>query len=75
MSVRTKLRSLLEQSPSAGRGTQDGYLRSDFVRSMPFWVPPALLMGLFVYGGILWNFVLSLTDFSGVISPNYHPTN
>jgi hypothetical protein len=77
MSVRTKLRSLLEQNPSAGRETREGagFLQSDFVRSMPFWVPPALLMGLFVYGGILWNFVLSLTDFSGVISPDYHPAN
>lgn len=76
--MRNKLRSMLEQSPSAGREAGEGvgaYLGTDFVRSLPFWVPPALLMGLFVYGGILWNFVLSLTDFSGVIKPDYHPSN
>lgn len=38
---------------------------SDFYRSMPFWLPPFLLMGLFVYGAIGWNAVISLTDLYG----------
>lgn len=42
---------------------------------MPFWLPPTLLMGLFVYGGILWNFLISLTDFSGVVRPEYELSN
>ncbi|MFB6192091.1 MAG: carbohydrate ABC transporter permease [Haloarculaceae archaeon] len=73
MSVRNKLRSALEQGPATGG--EGGLLGSDFVRSMPFWVPPTLLMGLFVYGGILWNFVISLTDFSGIVRPEYSLSN
>src|SRR6056297_3820332 len=46
-------------------------LSSDFVQSMPFWLPPFLLMGFFVYGAIGWNFLISLTDFSGLILPEY----
>src|SRR6056297_1559612 len=38
---------------------------SDLVESSPFWLPPFLLMGFFVYGAIAWNFVISLTDHSG----------
>jgi len=49
--------------------------RSDFLRSLPFWGVPAFLLGLFVYGGILWNFVLSLTDFQGFTLPTYDVTN
>jgi len=37
----------------------------DFRRSAPFWLPAFVLMGLFVYGAIFWNFALSLTDPSG----------
>ncbi len=69
----------MERSSSPDyRSENDGmrsYLKSDFFRSMPFWLPPTLLMGLFVYGGILWNFVLSLTDFSGVVRPEYSVSN
>lgn len=36
-----------------------------------FWLPPALLMGWFVYGAIGWNFVISLTDWSGLGQPDY----
>lgn len=36
-----------------------------------FWLPPALLMGWFVYGAIGWNFVISLTEWSGLGSPDY----
>lgn len=49
--------------------------RSDFLRSLPFWGVPTLLLGVFVYGGILWNFVLSLTDFEGLSLPTYDVTN
>lgn len=45
--------------------------RSDFLRALPYWGIPAALLGLFVYGGILWNFVFSLTDFSGLTLPTY----
>ncbi|MFB6295890.1 MAG: carbohydrate ABC transporter permease [Halobacteriales archaeon] len=45
---------------------------ADFLESSPFWFPPFLLVGLFVYGAILWNLVISLTDFSGFArEPDY----
>lgn len=44
---------------------------SEAVRSMPFWLPPFLLTGLFVYGAIGWNFVISFTDYSGFGDPDY----
>jgi len=75
MSVRNKLQSILEQGPEAGQSRERGVLDSDFVRSMPFWVPPTVLMGLFVYGGIVWNFVISLTDFEGLVPPEYTLSN
>jgi glucose/mannose transport system permease protein len=34
-------------------------------------LPPTLLIGLFVYGAILWNVILSLTDFQGLGEPDY----
>ena len=51
-------------------GSRLGVLREnlsnqDFRQSAPFWLPAFLLMGLFVYGAILWNLALSLTDPSG----------
>ncbi|MFH5801798.1 carbohydrate ABC transporter permease [Haladaptatus sp. CMAA 1911] len=50
------------------RGRQMG---GDFVRGLVFWLPPALLVGLFVYGAISWNALISLTDWAGFGSPNY----
>ena len=45
---------------------------SELLRSLPFWLPPALLMGLFVYGAIAWNGIISLTEWSGLRpSPEY----
>ncbi|RDZ39501.1 sugar ABC transporter permease [Haloferax sp. Atlit-4N] len=44
---------------------------SESVRSMHFWLPPFLLMGLFVYGAIGWNLVISFTEYSGFGDPNY----
>ena len=37
--------------------------RSEFVESAPFWLPWFLLAGLFVYGAVGWNVLLSLTDY------------
>jgi len=66
-----------------GRETQSGLARvktalderfgEDFVESSPFWFPAFLLMALFVYGAILWNLVISLTDYEGfgVAGPDY----
>jgi glucose/mannose transport system permease protein len=44
---------------------------SAFVRSLPFWLPPALLTGWFVYGAIGWNLLISLTDWEGFGDPSY----
>ncbi|SNZ03441.1 carbohydrate ABC transporter membrane protein 1, CUT1 family [Natronoarchaeum philippinense] len=38
-------------------------LNTDFFQSMPFWLPPFALVGVFVYGAIGWNFLISLTDY------------
>jgi glucose/mannose transport system permease protein len=45
--------------------------RSEFVRSLPFLIVPAILIGVFVYGSILWNLLLSLTEFEGFGDPDY----
>jgi len=58
----------------ADGGTASGagsILDRDSVRSAPFWLPPFLLVGLFIYGAIIWNIVLSLTNFQGLGSPDY----
>lgn len=52
-------------------GRHGRLLDGDFVRSIPFWLPGALLVGLFVYGAIGWNLVISLTDWSGLLPPTY----
>jgi glucose/mannose transport system permease protein len=44
------------------------FLNRDSVRSAPFWLPPFLLVFLFVYGAIIWNFVISLTNVSNNLS-------
>ncbi len=43
----------------------------ELLESLPFWLPAALLVGLFVYGAIGWNFLISLTDWSGLGQPDY----
>ncbi|GAB3705655.1 carbohydrate ABC transporter permease [Halorubrum pallidum] len=45
--------------------------RSRFLESIPFWGPPAILVFFFVYGAIAWNFVISLTGWEGLGSPDY----
>ena len=60
----------VDESGPALSGVDAGRLAgSELVRSLPFWLPPALLMGLFVYGAIAWNGVISLTEWSG-LRPN-----
>jgi glucose/mannose transport system permease protein len=48
---------------------------SEFLQSLPFWLPPALLVALFVYGAVGWNLVISLTDWSGLGQPAYDALN
>ncbi|MDT3434569.1 sugar ABC transporter permease [Haloarcula sp. 1CSR25-25] len=43
----------------------------ELVESAPFWLPPVLFAGFFVYGAIAWNFLLSLTDYSGLGGAQY----
>lgn len=65
---------MLDIFQQAGRLTQaiDRRFGSDFLESSPFWLPPFLLMGLFVYGAILWNLLISLTDYQGfAFAPDY----
>ncbi|WP_408958192.1 carbohydrate ABC transporter permease [Natrinema sp. 74] len=47
------------------------FLNSDFVRSSPYWGIPFVLMGIAVYGGIGYNVVISLTDYSGIDPPTF----
>ena len=54
-----------------GTSAAGSVLDRDVVRSAPFWLPPFLLIGLFIYGAIIWNIILSLTDFQGLGSPDY----
>jgi glucose/mannose transport system permease protein len=53
------------------RSTLQRYWTSDFVRSMPYWLVPFAVIGLFVYGAIGWNFVISLTDYTGFAAAEY----
>ena len=47
------------------------FRRSDFLESLPFWGPPGLLVLIFVYGAVAWNFVISLTGWEGLRQPTY----
>ena len=62
-----------ESGPLARVGSAvDRRLGSDFFESSIFWLPPFLLMGLFVYGAIVWNLLISLTDYQGFANaPDY----
>jgi glucose/mannose transport system permease protein len=48
-----------------------GVSRSEFVRSMPYWLIPLVFTGFFVYGGIGWNVIISMTDYSGFATADY----
>ena len=45
--------------------------RSEFVRSLPFWVPTFLAVLILIYGSIGWNLVISLTEYQGFGDPDY----
>lgn len=61
----------VSEETTAGRSSVRSALDNDLVRSAPFWLPAGLLMGLFVYGAIGWNVIISLTDWAGLGSPDY----
>jgi glucose/mannose transport system permease protein len=62
-----------EPGPFARVGSAvDRRFGSDFFESSIFWLPPFLLMALFVYGAIIWNLLISLTDYRGFANaPDY----
>ena len=62
-----------EPGPLARVGAAvDRRLGSDFFESSLFWLPPFLLIALFVYGAIVWNLLISLTDYQGFANaPDY----
>ncbi len=45
--------------------------KNEFIQSIPFLLVPGTLVAVFVYGSIIWNFLLSLTDFRGFGDPDY----
>jgi glucose/mannose transport system permease protein len=60
----------VEQPRSQG-GVVTRILDSRFFQSLPFWLPPAILVGFFVYGAIGWNLLISLTNWDGLGDPTY----
>jgi glucose/mannose transport system permease protein len=47
------------------------FLNGDFVRSLPYWGIPFVIMGIAVYGGIGYTIAVSLTDAQGLGSPDF----
>ena len=45
--------------------------RNQFIQSLPFLLPTLVMIGWFIYGAIVWNLVISLTDFEGFGTPSY----
>lgn len=58
----------MADSPTSIRGR---IRRSRILEALPFWGPPGILVLVFVYGAISWNFVISLTGWEGLGSPDY----
>ena len=56
---------------SVAVGKKDELLKSEFVQSLPFWIPSLALVLLFIYGSIAWNAIISLTDWSGFGTVDY----
>jgi len=71
--VRTHLRRRRARTDGGEVVTErsSGFVSDDFVSSLPYWLPPFVVMGLAVYGAIAWNFMLSLTDFQQFGNPDY----
>ena len=59
------------RSEDEGPSRLQQYWQSDFVRSLPYWFVPFAVMGFFVYGAIGWNFLISLTDYTGFAAVDY----
>ncbi|MBB6647771.1 carbohydrate ABC transporter permease [Halobellus ruber] len=72
MSTRSRIEQSLAQIPATD-ALAARIRQSQFLRSLPFWLPAGLIMALAVYGAIGWNFVVSLTDFQGLTLPSYNP--
>jgi glucose/mannose transport system permease protein len=47
------------------------FLNDDFVRSLPFWGIPFVIMGIAVYGGIGYTIAVSVSDYQGLGSPDF----
>lgn len=60
-----------ETNVSSRQSSGGSMFDSEFVQSLPFWLPSFLLVGLFVYGAIGWNILISLTDLTGYALPDY----
>lgn len=65
----------VRQYVANARNELESLKRHEFVKSLPFLFVPAILLGVFVYGSIIWNFLLSLTDFRGFGDPDYSVLN
>ncbi|WP_253737042.1 carbohydrate ABC transporter permease [Halohasta salina] len=61
------------EATESTESTLQRWRRSELVKSLPFWLPATLLVGLFVYGAIGWNFIISLTDWQGLRRVTYNP--
>jgi len=69
----------VDGTPPAGSGAAEAdvverlrlFSKSEFVRGLPYWFVPFFIMGVAVYGGIGWNLLLSLTDYSGFATPSF----
>jgi glucose/mannose transport system permease protein len=64
-----------DEEPVTERSALRRLLDRDIVKSAPFWLPPFLLMGFFVYAAIGWNFLISLTDYEGFGDIDYSVLN
>lgn len=61
------------EASESTESTLQRWTKSEFVKSLPFWLPATLLVGVFVYGAIGWNFIISLTDWQGLRRVTYNP--
>lgn len=55
----------------ASRSVLRSIRHNEFVQSIPFLLPTLVMIGWFIYGAIVWNLVISLTDFQGFGTPSY----
>jgi len=60
-----------DDQPASDRSRLRRLFRFNFVKSLPFWLLPVSLVSLFIYGAIIWNFLISLTDLSGFVTASF----